>query len=436
MVVMVLLSNGQRRFEAMVGRQEGKYRWWPRHCADSANAVDVQLGPWRGRALAVSVLIAFAFFVPGAAQATGVRASEAFALLVSFAAWGTLAAVVLQPRAARSAVAFHAMVAGNLAVGLVVMTAFPVLGGNPQSPLWVFLAAYAGLKASAEDVEPSLGFLFAFAAAPLLTIPLFISRGADPRSTVASAVLSSAVTAMGYHVIATKTLAQRKLRAERAAETERWRTRALDLERTHLARDLHDSIGSSLALVALYCDLLERHADHPAELRGVVERLRRTTRFGISELRGVLMSLAPEGGTVASVAEALRLIGSYVSEASVTDVTVDTAIEVEHVLTAPERLALVRVFQEAVHNAVEHGRAQHIAVTLSSSAGGTSLRVHDDGAGFDTENAIAKRRGLFGVQERVRELGGNARFASSLREGSVVEVSIPALSRPDEPNPK
>jgi signal transduction histidine kinase len=85
-----------------------------------------------------------------------------------------------------------------------------------------------------------------------------------------------------------------------------------------------------------------------------------------------------------------------------------------------------RIAQEAVHNAVRHADAEHIAVGLSARNGHLVLTVDDDGVGFDPAAAAlrARRLGLTSMEERAKALGGTLTIDSRPGEGTRVRLEV------------
>jgi signal transduction histidine kinase len=90
---------------------------------------------------------------------------------------------------------------------------------------------------------------------------------------------------------------------------------------------------------------------------------------------------------------------------------------------------LLRIGQEALTNAVKHGKATHIGIELRYDAQVFSLRVIDDGCGFDTAAAAAPDRfGLVGMRERAREIGARLEVRAVVNRGTEVRVALPQQS--------
>jgi signal transduction histidine kinase len=88
---------------------------------------------------------------------------------------------------------------------------------------------------------------------------------------------------------------------------------------------------------------------------------------------------------------------------------------------------LLRVAQEAAANAVKHGNAQRIAITLDfTAAPRMRLAIEDNGTGFDPATPVpAGHFGLIGMRERVEKLGGEFHLRSERGKGTAVEVVVP-----------
>jgi len=101
----------------------------------------------------------------------------------------------------------------------------------------------------------------------------------------------------------------------------------------------------------------------------------------------------------------------------------------------PDLLAgnLLLLAQEAVTNALKHGKPSRISLRLASCGQTIDLEIHDDGHGFDPSTAPGQIDGHFGLQgmhERAKRLGGALDVASTPGRGSSVTVHLPIPSQP------
>jgi signal transduction histidine kinase len=96
-------------------------------------------------------------------------------------------------------------------------------------------------------------------------------------------------------------------------------------------------------------------------------------------------------------------------------------------LPAAQEEALLRVAQEATHNALRHAGARTVAVTLDGHGAGALLRIRDDGRGFDPTavRRAGRHLGLVSMRDRAAGVGGSLSVQSEPGEGTVVEMEVP-----------
>ena len=99
-------------------------------------------------------------------------------------------------------------------------------------------------------------------------------------------------------------------------------------------------------------------------------------------------------------------------------------------LTPSQRIALLRVVQEALRNVREHAKATHVSIRIRTGSSGTDAVIRDDGEGFEVEGALTRavrdgRVGLIGMMERVRLLGGTCELASKPGGPTTVMAMLP-----------
>jgi signal transduction histidine kinase len=192
---------------------------------------------------------------------------------------------------------------------------------------------------------------------------------------------------------------------------------AEESERARIARDLHDGPLQK----AIYLGGLLRPApgagpdaaglagDLVAELRDLCARLRPAILDDLS-LVPAIDWLLDQASRQFAVRPSLTLRG----------MTEDDRFPPE------AEVALFRVTQEAVSNAVRHGGAHAIRVSLARDAERLELCITDDGRGFSVSEGIPRGLGIPGMRERLRQVGGGVTVASDSGRGTVVTAFIPA----------
>lgn len=96
-------------------------------------------------------------------------------------------------------------------------------------------------------------------------------------------------------------------------------------------------------------------------------------------------------------------------------------------LPAGQEEALLRVAQEALHNALRHAHADTVRVTLEARGHGAVLRVADDGRGFDPSSVrrTGRHLGLVSMRDRATGAGGSLTVDSAPGRGTVIEMEVP-----------
>jgi signal transduction histidine kinase len=211
---------------------------------------------------------------------------------------------------------------------------------------------------------------------------------------------------------------------EHAVEAEREAAGSLAqrAERTRIARELHDSISQDLFSASLVASGLRKALPPGTKLQRQAESMELTLERTRREMRAMLMEMRPVALETASLAVALtETCRAYEAQFGV---AVAARIEVPD-LTPPAEHAILRVVQEALGNAVRHGRPQAIDLTVATVAGRVTITIRDDGAGFDPSQVAGRRgMGLQMMRERVEELGGVIDVESAPSKGTKVRVAL------------
>ena len=195
-------------------------------------------------------------------------------------------------------------------------------------------------------------------------------------------------------------------------------------ERSRIARDLHDTLEQQLALIGVQIDSsLARLAEAPALARKSLELALAVVRHTHEEARRSVWDLRSVALEQGGVAEALRQLAVADDDAQ-HKVQITTSGEPRRLPVLVET-NLMRIAQEAVTNAIKHSGGSRIEVNLDYGQREVTLRVRDNGRGFDPEKvmpASSGRFGLMGMRERAEKM--NAVFALSSQPGQATEIIV------------
>ncbi|MGH9517635.1 MAG: ATP-binding protein, partial [Terriglobales bacterium] len=203
-----------------------------------------------------------------------------------------------------------------------------------------------------------------------------------------------------------------------------------DEERRHIARDLHDTTGQTLAALKMTTALIQRTASGPEMLR-LVDDLNALTDEAVQEIRTTSYLLHPPLLDEAGIASAVQWFVEGFSRRS----GIQVRCEIAGNLGRPPRnheLVLFRVLQEGLTNVHRHSGASTTTVRLHVSADHVILEIADNGIGISKERISRFHEagrgtgvGLLGMRERVNELGGHLEIQSN-PSGTTVSVALPA----------
>jgi PAS domain S-box-containing protein len=204
-------------------------------------------------------------------------------------------------------------------------------------------------------------------------------------------------------------------------------------ERRRIARELHDDINQSLALLAVELDLLGQRPSPAADVAERVRAIAARARELSSAVHDLSHQLHPAKLEQVGLVAAVRGLCQEVARHHGLDVKF-THHGVPEAVPAPTALCLYRIAQEAVRNVVKHAGTGHAAVELNGSPAGLRLRVSDDGVGFDARTGRAGL-GLVGMRERLHLVGGRLTVDTHPGGGTRLDVVVPPDGAPrgDEP---
>lgn len=204
-------------------------------------------------------------------------------------------------------------------------------------------------------------------------------------------------------------------------------------ERERLAREIHDTLAQGLSSIQLLLRASERLLpERPDEARGHVVHARETAVSNLEEARRFVSALTPPALEKGSLPAALERLCATAVESG--GPTVDWTLSGTAVaLPTAHEVALLRIAQSALGNALQHGQARRVAMTLSYMDTEVALDVVDDGVGFDPDAlTVGANRGfgLPGMRARARSRGGSMVVETAPGRGSAIAVTLPLEVHP------
>ena len=217
------------------------------------------------------------------------------------------------------------------------------------------------------------------------------------------------------------------------------RERAVEMERSRIANDMHDDLGSHLTRITMLSETARSEASDPARVQAGLGQIYETARNVTRAMDEIVWAVNPKHDTLESLIYylekfALELLGTAGMRARL-----DMPAELPDWNPRSEvRHNLFLAFKEALNNAVRHSNADTVTIALEIDATCCRLTVADNGRGLETpalggeraRDRIAGGHGVANMHERMERIGGRCEMTSGAGTGTIVVLSAPRLSSP------
>jgi signal transduction histidine kinase/ligand-binding sensor domain-containing protein len=199
-------------------------------------------------------------------------------------------------------------------------------------------------------------------------------------------------------------------------------------ERGRLAREIHDTLAQGFVGISSQLDAVALTLNgHMDQARKHLDVARKMVRHSLTEARRSVMDLRASALEGHDLPAALSQAAHEWTAGSSVEIHVEVEGESRRLPEETEQ-HLLRIAQEAVTNAVKHAHARRVRIHLAMENRKLSLRVADDGKGFEQDEAFSEiggHFGLLGMRERAERMGGELQLHSEPGHGTEVEVTVP-----------
>jgi signal transduction histidine kinase len=192
-------------------------------------------------------------------------------------------------------------------------------------------------------------------------------------------------------------------------------------ERQRLARELHDAVTQSLYSLALMADAARKFSDKAMWARSehFLRLVQNTAKDVLKEMRLLVYELRPTAlereGFVSALRQRLETVEARAG--------IKTDFRIEQAFTPPIdiQVALYRISQEALNNALKHAQATSVSIEYRATQDQIALSITDNGRGFNLEQ-VGGGIGLKSMRERVEKFGGEFKVTTGIEKGTTVSV--------------
>lgn len=197
----------------------------------------------------------------------------------------------------------------------------------------------------------------------------------------------------------------------------------LEEERSRIARDMHDDIGSELSKISLYTQALTTKKSDADAVELYTTKIIAATSEVVENLGNIVWTLNPENNNLQNLVAYLReFTGEYLdlhclNSAFVSDVIPDKIVGSE------VRKNVLMVIKEALRNCVKHARATTVSISIKAAQNQVLFCIADDGVGIQTTRQFGN--GLKNMQQRMAMIGGTLEFEKNSPSGTIISMHIP-----------
>ncbi|HWO77305.1 MAG TPA: sensor histidine kinase [Bacillus sp. (in: firmicutes)] len=202
---------------------------------------------------------------------------------------------------------------------------------------------------------------------------------------------------------------------------------AQEEERKRISREIHDGPAQMLANVLMRSDLVDRvfRERGAKEALNEIKSLKQMVRSALYEVRKIIYDLRPMAlddlGLIPTLKKYVHTVEDY------NKVKIHFSfIGEEKRLPSKLEVALFRMIQESIQNAIKHAEATEITVKVEFRCGKVNASIRDNGKGFDVnQHKSDSSFGIMGMKERIELLEGNFSIDSKIGEGTNVLIQVP-----------
>jgi signal transduction histidine kinase/sugar lactone lactonase YvrE len=205
--------------------------------------------------------------------------------------------------------------------------------------------------------------------------------------------------------------------------------RAMERERTRIARDIHDDLGARLTMISMLTDAAEREAHQGKAIHEYVRNIQGTAREMFAQLDETVWAVNPHNDRLDRLAEYVIQYTERFFRHTPMRCRIKVSGDVPATtIAAEQRHNLFLAIKEALTNAARHSGAKEIQVEISFGNGVLAVSVRDNGAGFAAGEGEAPGHGLTNMRSRMENLGGRFELQTQPGQGTTIRLEFDTRS--------
>jgi signal transduction histidine kinase len=204
---------------------------------------------------------------------------------------------------------------------------------------------------------------------------------------------------------------------------------ALEGERSRIARDMHDDLGSGLSAIHLLSNYLKENVEHKyPEFITEINKIIQSSGDLNQSVREIIWTINTKDDTLHSLVMFVIKYCNELNEKTKTNIEVNAPDPIPNFqITGDQRKHLFLCVKESINNALKHSKATAIEISFSlTNQNNMSIHIIDNGIGFDADKSenLKQGNGLINIKQRMKEIGGNVDISSN-SNGTQITLDIP-----------
>lgn len=198
---------------------------------------------------------------------------------------------------------------------------------------------------------------------------------------------------------------------------------AIEIERKHVAREVHDEMGQILTALRMELSLLQRELPEDTKAEGRLDEMFQLIESLFKSVRSIAGSLRPPTLDLGLIPAIEWLAQDFEKRWNI-ECALDMGVRDIRVGEA-FATTVFRIIQESLTNVARHAEASSVSISLDRLPDRVHLEIQDNGRGFDPTSVDAGGFGLLGMRERVQELGGSLAVSTWPQNGTQILIDLP-----------
>jgi signal transduction histidine kinase len=196
--------------------------------------------------------------------------------------------------------------------------------------------------------------------------------------------------------------------------------------RTRIATDLHDDIGANLTKIAILTEVAkQQQGNGDMSESSPLSSVARISRESVAAMSDIVWAIDPKRDHLIDLVRRMRREAEDLFAATDIKLTFQAPGEEQDLrLGVNVRRDLFLIFKEAINNAARHSRCRQVAIAFQIEPPWLTLKVADDGAGFDAATD-SDGHGLGNMKQRAEAIGGDLKIRTGTNEGTTIELKVP-----------